>query len=115
MSQMGISDQVVRALRSTDRRDVHLWFVVLTVMVADIALTKYGLGTGLVEKNPIALLGLETGGYAVLAYLKVPALLLGVIGWVVLSEPWRRLNLVGLALPWAAASLLNLWLIAGPL
>lgn len=102
-----------RALPRTERRDVHLWFLVLGAMVADIGLTLVGLGMGLIETNPIALFGIETVGYAVLAYLKVPALLLGVVGWISLSRTARRLNLVGLALPWVAASLVNLFLVAG--
>ena len=57
------------------------------------------------------LFGLETLGYAVLAFLKVPALLLGVIGWVYLLKATRRLNLLGLAMPWVAAVLLNGWLL----
>lgn len=107
------ADPIVNAFRSTERRDVHLWLVVLGVMVADVALTMYGLSAGLVERNPIALFGIEAVGYAVLAYLKVPAIVLGLAGWVFLSECARRLNLIGLAIPWAAASVINLWLIVG--
>lgn len=103
------------AVRSTETRDVQLWLLVLATMVADIGLTLYGLRLGLVETNPIAIFGIETVGYAVLAYLKVPALLLGVAGWIVLPTTARRLNLIGLTLPWAAATLVNLWLILGAL
>jgi len=96
-----------------DPVDVHLWFIVLAVMVADITLTIYGLGLGLIETNPIALFGINTVGYAVLAYLKVPALLLGVVSCMVLSEQARRLTLIGLAMPWAAAVVVNFCLIYG--
>lgn len=113
MSSNSRVEPIVSAFRSTDRLDVQLWLFVLGVMVADVLLTVYGLATGLVEKNPVALFGIETVGYAVLAYLKVPALLLGLAGWVLLSETARRLNLMGLAIPWASASLVNLWLILG--
>lgn len=106
-------DSVGEAIRSTEPLDVQLWLLVLASMAADIALTLYGLRMGLVETNPIAIFGIETVGYAVLAYLKVPALLLGVVGWIVLPPGARRLNLVGLSLPWAGASLFNLWLILG--
>lgn len=80
-------------------------------MVADIVLTLAGFAAGLVETNPVALFGIETFGYAVLAYLKVPAILLGLLGWVVLSRTARRLNLIGLAIPWALAAAVNLCLI----
>ena len=91
--------------------DVYLWMLVLTGMSLDIGLTVYGLEHGLIEQNPIAVFGMAIFGYAVLAFLKVPALLLGLVGWAVLSVEWRRLNLVGLALPWILAILTNSWLL----
>lgn len=94
-----------------DRRDRHLWLLVFGVMVGDVVLTRYGLDLGLIETNPIALFGIETFGHAVLAYLKVPAILLGIVGWVLLPEHQRRLNLIGLAIPWSLATAVNLWLI----
>lgn len=106
---------VADAFRSMDRLDVNLWLLVLAVMAGDVALTRYGLSVGLIETNPIALFGIDTFGYAVLAYLKIPAFLLGILGWVILPEHLRRLNLVGLALPWAVATAVNLWLIASAL
>lgn len=91
--------------------DIQLWLLVLTAMTLDIGLTIYGLERGLIERNPIAVFGIDTFGYAVLAFLKVPAIVFGVIGWVFLS-PWeRRLNLIGLGLPWIMAISLNSWLI----
>ena len=111
MAHSRVTDPFRGGLPPAERTDVYLWLLVLGVMVVDIALTLVGLGVGLIETNPVALFGIETVGYAVLAYLKVPALLLGVVGWVTLSRPMRRLNLVGLAVPWAAASLINLSLI----
>lgn len=80
-------------------------------MIFDIGLTIYGLESGLIERNPIAVVGMEMFGYAVLAFLKVPAILLGLIGWAILSPSLRRLNLIGLALPWVLAVLTNTWLI----
>lgn len=104
---------VLDKLDQPEELDFLLWTVVLCAMLADISLTLYGLGVGFIETNPIALFGLETVGYAVLSFLKAPALLVGVIGWVVLPTPLYRLNLIGLALPWLVVSLFNLWLIVG--
>lgn len=96
---------------TANRVDIILWTVVFTAMIFDIVITIYGLHQGLIERNPIALLGINTIGYAVLAYLKVPAILIGFIGWVALPQPYRQLNLVGLSLPWVAAIMMNMWLI----
>ena len=101
-----------RAFESTAPIDIYLWLVVLIAMSLDIGLTIFGLQIGLIEQNPIALFGIRTFGYAVLAFLKVPAILIGFIGWVVLPPRYRRLNLVGLALPWVEAVIVNSWLIA---
>lgn len=100
-----------RAIDSTEPIDVHLWMLVLVVMMGDIILTLFGLGYGLIERNPIVLFGLETFGQSILAFLKVPALGIGLYGWVTLSPTMRRLNLVGLAIPWSMAVCVNSWLI----
>lgn len=96
---------------TADRFDFALWTIVLTAMTLDILLTLYGLQQGLIELNPIALFGINTIGYTVLAFLKAPALLIGLIGWVILPKTYRQLNLLGLALPWIAAVITNTWLI----
>lgn len=100
-----------RLSRPVERRDLHLWTLVIVAMVADIGLTLYGLERGLLERNPIVLFGLNTVGYAALAFLKVPALLLGFVGWVSLPRTFGRLNLIGLALPWFIAVGINVWVI----
>ena len=100
-----------KALASTTKRDIEYWLLVLSAMTADIVLTLIGLGAGLIELNPIALFGINTFGYAILAFLKVPALMVGFYGWVMLPPPMRRLNLIGLAVPWCLAVMVNTWLI----
>ncbi|MFD1632649.1 hypothetical protein ACOZ4L_07630 [Haloplanus ruber] len=96
---------------SVERRDVHLWSLVIAAMLADIGLTVYGLQQGLLERNPILLFGLDVFGYAALAFIKVPALVIGVTGWFLLPTPSGRLTLVALAVPWIGAVGVNLWLI----
>lgn len=98
-------------LQTATRLDFILWMIVLTAMTVDIFLTLYGLQQGLIERNPIALFGMNTIGYAVLAFLKVPAILIGFLGWLILPKTYRQVNLIGLSLPWIGAISLNLWLI----
>lgn len=98
-------------LQRTTPQDVELWLVVLIVMALDIVLTLYGLERGLIEQNVIVVFGIETLGYAMLAFLKVPAIGLGVLGSLTLPETYRQLNLIGLATPWLWAVMVNLWMI----
>lgn len=100
------------AIESSERLDIQLWILVLIVMMGDIILTLFGLRFGLIELNPIVIFGLDTFGYAILAFLKVPALIIGFYGWVTLPPTMRRLNLLGLAIPWAMAVCVNSWLIS---
>jgi hypothetical protein len=82
---------------------------VIVAMLADIGLTIYGLKQGLLERNPVMLFGLDLFGYAALAFLKAPALLIGLAGWLLLPRHLGRLNLAGLAVPWIGAVGVNLW------
>ena len=103
--------RVNEAVASTEPRDIHLWLLVLLAMSLDIALTIYGLRIGLIERNPIVLFSVDMIGYSMLAFLKVPAIGIGFVGWFVLPKPARRLNLIGLSLPWFMAASVNAWLI----
>lgn len=103
--------RILRRLDTTQPTDIYLWTIVLVAMTLDICLTVIGLRIGLIEQNPIALFGIRTFGYAVLAFLKVPALIIGFFGWIMLPPLYRQLNLVGLALPWVEAVIVNSWLI----
>jgi hypothetical protein len=104
-------DRLHLPTQSLERRDVQLWVLVIGSMLADIALTIYGLEQGLLERNPIVLFGLDVVGYAALAFLKAPALLLAFVGWVALPTEFGRLTLVGLSLPWTGAVVVNVWVI----
>ena len=106
-----LSECNYRLNNQTTSLDIQLWLLVLISMSGDILLTIIGLEMGFVELNPIIVFGMETFGYVVLAYLKVPAILIGLIAWLSLPIAKRQLILVGLALPWIAASLFNAWII----
>lgn len=93
----------------------RLWSLVFVVMSLDVASTVAGLSLGLVEMNPVAVVGLDAVGVAALAVLKAPALAIGLVGWRTLSDPYRQLNLIGLAVPWLAAALTNCCLILATL
>lgn len=111
---MALTNRLRRTLSvspPTKQRDIQLWLAVLISMTLDIGLTIHGLRHGFIEQNPIVLFGIETVGYAVLAFLKVPALVIGFLGWITLPETYRQLNLVGLAVPWMSAIIVNSWLL----
>jgi len=85
-------------------------------MVADVALTAYGLRLGLTELNPVAAgLIAEVGRLPALALLKGSAVGVAVGGWIVLPADYRGLVPAGLTLPWAVATAVNLVTIAAVL
>ncbi|AXG10654.1 DUF5658 family protein [Haloplanus rubicundus] len=85
-----------------------LWIVAMTALVADGALTVYGIRLGLTEVNPVAAgLIADVGIVPALAILKGGAVAVAVIGWVVMPADYRGLVPAGLALPWAVASVVN--------
>ena len=95
------------ATRTTTHATV-LWIVAMTTLVADGALTVYGIRLGLTEVNPVAAdLIADVGIVPALAILKGGAVAVAVVGWVVMPADYRGLVPAGLALPWAFASVVN--------
>jgi hypothetical protein len=85
-----------------------LWVAAVTTLVADGALTVYGLRLGLTEVNPVAAgLIADVGVVPALALLKGAAVAIAVVGWIVIPSDYRGLVPAGLALPWAFASVVN--------
>jgi len=85
-----------------------LWVAAMATLVADSALTVYGLRLGLTEVNPVAAgLIADVGVVGALALLKAGAVAVAVVGWVVMPADYRGLVPAGLALPWAFASVVN--------
>ncbi|WP_049936195.1 DUF5658 family protein [Haloplanus natans] len=85
-----------------------LWVAALASLVADSALTVYGLRLGLTEVNPVAAgLIADVGVVGALALLKVGAVAVAVVGWTVMPADYRGLVPAGLALPWTFASVVN--------
>jgi uncharacterized membrane protein len=95
------------ATRTTTHASV-LWLVAVATLVADGALTVYGIRLGLTEVNPVAAgLIADVGVVPALAILKGVAVAVAVVGWVVMPADYRGLVPAGLALPWAFASVVN--------
>lgn len=93
------------------RHEPSFWGLVVASMIADTALTYYGIERGFVEGNPIARFALERAGYAALGALKLLALGVGLVGWTVLPAGYTVIVPLGLAIPWTIASLINAALI----
>jgi hypothetical protein len=85
-----------------------LWLVAVVTLVADGALTVYGIRLGLTEVNPVAAgLIADVGIVPALAILKGSAVAVAGVGWVVMPADYRGLVPAGLVLPWAFASVVN--------
>ncbi|WP_220222437.1 DUF5658 family protein [Haloplanus salinus] len=85
-----------------------LWLVAVVTLVADGALTVYGIRLGLTEVNPVAAgLIADVGIVPALAILKGSAVAVAGAGWVVMPADYRGLVPAGLVLPWAFASVVN--------
>ena len=93
---------------ATTTHAAALWVVAMATLVADGALTIYGIRLGLTEVNPVAAgLIADVGIVPALALLKSGAVAVAIGGWVVMPPDYRGLVPTGLALPWAAASVVN--------
>lgn len=90
------------------RHRAVLWAIVVVAMIADTLLTYYGLERGLTETNPVARLGLQRFGYASLGLLKGFALGVGLCCRPLLPRRYSTVVPLGLAIPWIAASVINL-------
>lgn len=93
------------------RHERALWGLVVVSLLADTALTYYGIERGLVEGNPVARFGLERFGYATLGALKLFALGVGLACRPLLPAGYTAIVPLGLAIPWTIASLINATLI----
>ena len=83
------------------------WLVAGAVMLADIALTIYGLELGLREINPVARAALDGAGVAGLVGLKTLALAVAGACWYLVPDDFRVVVPLGLLLPSLAAVIVN--------
>ena len=100
-----------RLVRVADEFEELLWLFVLVVLTADIILTYQGLRHGLTEANPIMHHAFEGVGFAMLGLTK--AVVLGFAGVARELLPERGPVIpVGLGIPWFAAVVVNVVMLA---
>ena len=92
--------------------EVGLWVVVAASLVGDVVTTFVGLHLGLAESNPIARSAIE--GWGLLGMLALKAFAVGVALCCrpLLPRAYRPIIPAGLALPWAVAVVINLYMIS---
>ncbi|WP_254764266.1 DUF5658 family protein [Natrinema marinum] len=99
-----------------DMTPVHLerllWAVVGVALIADVLTTFVGLELGLAESNPAARGAIEGYGVAGMLGLKAFAIGVGLLCRPLLEQAYRPIVPAGLAVPWLAAALLNLYTIS---
>ncbi|SDG26481.1 DUF5658 family protein [Halorientalis regularis] len=96
-----------RAVLTASRHEGWLWTLVAVSLLADIALTQFGLQQGLTEGNPVARAAIAAAGIGMLGALKVGAVSVGLTLWLALSGHERAVVPLGLCLPWVGATLIN--------
>ncbi len=89
-----------------------LWALVMLALLADVATTFVGLHLGLSESNPAARGAIEGYGVAGMLGLKAFAIGVGLVCRPLLEQAYRPIVPAGLAVPWLAAALLNLYTIS---
>ncbi|SEQ48441.1 DUF5658 family protein [Natrinema salaciae] len=88
------------------------WMLVAVALLADVVTTFVGLQVGLAESNPAARGAIEGYGVAGMLALKAFAVGIGLVGRLLLEPEYRPIVPVGLAVPWLAAAILNLYTIS---
>ncbi|WP_238392224.1 DUF5658 family protein [Halorussus amylolyticus] len=99
-------------LSGVGRVERALWVLVAVGLVGDLLTTYYGLRLGLTESNPVARAAMGQFGFAAMVALKLFAVGVGVACRQLLSERHGPLVPAGLAVPWLAATGINLSLYA---
>ncbi|MDF9745215.1 DUF5658 family protein [Natrinema salsiterrestre] len=89
-----------------------LWGIVLLSLVADIVTTFVGLHLGLSESNPAARGAIESYGLGGMVALKAGAIGVGLVCRPLLEREYRAIVPAGLAVPWLAAAILNVYTIS---
>lgn len=84
------------------------WMLLLIAASLDYLTTRLGLAAGIAESNPVAAAAInQLGLEAAVVALKLPAVALVAILWLVLPAEYRDLGVSTLALVWAVAALWN--------
>jgi hypothetical protein len=106
-SRGGVVDSVRRPLGTAGRFEPQLWVLVFATMVADVAVTQYGLQQGYVEANPVARRVLGTLGVLGLWLLKTVVLCVGFLFRIAIPARMRFLIPAAIATPWTVAAVVS--------
>lgn len=102
-----ITDRYAAVLDWITSHEQALWAAAIAALVADLALTRYGLANGLVERNPVARAAIREFGFLALVGIKAGALGVGVGGRLALPTRYASAVPLAFALPWGAAACAN--------
>lgn len=89
-----------------------LWGLVALSLVGDIVTTFAGLRLGLAESNPVAQSAIEDHGLIGMLALKGIAIVVGLVCRPLLPAAYRSIVPAGLAIPWAVAACINVYMIS---
>lgn len=95
-------------IETLERHQRALWAVVALSLLADTALTAYGLHVGMFEANPIMRGAVAAFGTPGLLVPKAVSLVAAVGIWAAVSEHLRAVVPATLATPWLVAAGVNL-------
>jgi hypothetical protein len=106
------NERVTAAMANVEGWERTLWVLVGVALVGDLVTTYYGLKIGLTESNPVARAAIEQFGFSAMIALKLFAVGIGLLCRQLLPKRHGLLVPAGLAVPWAAAVVVNLSLYA---
>ncbi|AGB32666.1 hypothetical protein C488_13408 [Natrinema pellirubrum DSM 15624] len=89
-----------------------LWGLVALSLIADIVTTFVGLNLGLAESNPAARGAIESHGVVGMLGLKAFAVGVALACRPLLERAYRPIVPAGLAVPWLAAAVVNMYTIS---
>ena len=99
-------------LQFAARHERGLWAFAIAALVADIALTAYGLERGAVELNPVARWVIAEFYIVGMTGLKLVGVGVALVGRRLVPDEFGALVPVALGTPWALAAGLNVLTIA---
>jgi hypothetical protein len=94
-------------LQFVARHERALWAFAIVALVADIALTAYGLERGAVEANPVAAWAIAEYSVVGMVGLKLAGVAVALVGRWLVPDDVGALVPLALGVPWALAAALN--------
>lgn len=103
-----VRNHATAPLSGVSRVEWALWLLVGISLVGDLLTTYYGLQLGLTESNPVARSAIEQFGFSAMVVLKLFAVGVGLVCRQLLTGRFVLFVPAGLAVPWLAATVINL-------